>query len=84
MEDHLEKRSDPCRCNCSCECHDSVSDKTRVSTHILGSTHNSIDLWVSTPSKTKWTFVEETEEEVKSKKYYDKLRKQNNELCKEE
>ena len=79
-----EKGSDFCGCNSSCKCHGSVSDKTRVSAHILGSADNSIDLWVSTPSKTKWTFVEEVEEEVKIKKYYDKLRKQNNELCKEE
>jgi hypothetical protein len=25
----------------------------------LGDTHNSIDLWVSSPVKTKWIFVEE-------------------------
>ena len=66
MEDHLEKRSDPCRCDCGCKCHDSVSDKARVSTHILGSTDNSIDLWVSTPAETKWLFVEE--EEVKDER----------------
>ena len=59
MEDRHEKRSCTCRCNCSSDSDDNVSNKTSVSTHILGSTHNSIDLFLHTPYKTKWTFVEE-------------------------
>ncbi len=74
-----EKRPCTCRCDCGCRCNDNVSDKTSVSAHILGGTHNSVDLWVSTPSKTKWTFVDE--EEVKQKEYYNRLRDQNRELC---
>ena len=54
-----EKRPCTCRCDCSCKCDDTVSDKGYVSSHILGGTHNSVDLWVSTPSKTKWIFMEE-------------------------
>ena len=77
-----DKRPCACGCDCSCGCDDNVSDKTSVSAHILGSTHNSIDLWVSTPRKTKWSFVEDMEE-VKNKKYYNKLRNQNRELCEE-
>ena len=83
MAGHHEKRPATCGCDCGCKCDDNVSDKTSISTHILGSADNSIDLWVSTPSKTKWTFVENMEEEVNRKNYYNKLRKQNNELCEE-
>jgi hypothetical protein len=61
-----DKRPCTCGCDCSCGCDDNVSDKTSVSTHILGSAHNSINLWVSTPTKTKWLFVEE--EEVKDER----------------
>ncbi len=32
--------------------------------HILGSTPNPIDLYVSTPSRTKWIFVDDLEKEV--------------------
>ena len=64
MEEHRDKRSCSCGCDCGCKRNDNVSNKTSVSTHILGSTHNSIDLYVSTPTKTKWTFVEEKVEEV--------------------
>ncbi len=74
-----EKRPCTCRRDCGCQCNDNVSDKASVSAHILGGTHNSVDLWVSTPSKTKWIFVDE--EEVKQKEYYNRLRKQNRELC---
>jgi hypothetical protein len=58
MAGHREKRPCACRCNCSSGSDDNVSNKTDVSAHILGSAHNSIDLWVSTPNKTKWFFVE--------------------------
>ena len=54
-----EKRSCTCGGDSSCGCDDDVSNKTSVSTHILGSTHNSIDLFLHPPNKTKWTFVEE-------------------------
>ena len=59
-----EKRPCTCGCDCSCECHDNVSDKASVSTSILGSVNNSDDLYVSTPSETKWSFVEDMEEKV--------------------
>lgn len=53
-------------CDCVCDCNSSGNDNVSVeditSAHILGSTHNSIDLWVSTPAKTKWSFVEEKDE----------------------
>ena len=68
MADRHEKRSCTCRCNCSSDSDDNVSNQTSVSTHILGSTHNSIDLYVSTPRKTKWTFVENMEEEMKNER----------------
>ena len=53
-------------CNCSCRCHDNGIGKTGSTTHILGNTHNSIDLYVSTPTKTKWIFVDDVEQEVKT------------------
>ena len=58
-----EKRSINGRCDCRCGCHDDVSNKASISTHILGSTNNSIDLYVSTPVKTKWIFKEEIKNE---------------------
>ena len=65
MEDHHEKRSDPCGCNRSCECHDSISDKTRVSTTVLRGVNNPNTIWVeetSRPFKIKWAFVEDERE----------------------
>ena len=59
MAEHREKRPCTCRCGCGSSSNDNVSNKTSVSTHILGGTHNSIDLFLHTPNKTKWTFVEE-------------------------
>ncbi len=58
MAEHREKRPCTCRCNCSSSSDDNVSNKTNLSADILGSTHNSFDLWDSTPIKTKWIFVE--------------------------
>ena len=58
-----EKRPCTCGCNCSCECNDNVSNKASVSAHILGSTPNSINLWVSSPAQTKWIFKEEMKNE---------------------
>ena len=63
-----EKRPCTCGSDCGCKRNDNVSDKAHVSTHILGSTHNSIDLWMSTPRKTKWSFVEEVEEKVRDER----------------
>ena len=58
-----ERSSDSVR-DCSCECHANGIGKTGSTTRILGSALNSIDLYVSTPSKTKWIFVEDVEQEV--------------------
>ena len=54
-----DKRPDGCVCDCSCGCNDNDVNKAVRPAHILGDTHNSIDLWVSSPVKTKWIFVEE-------------------------
>ena len=63
-------------CNCNCKCHDNGIGKTGSTTRILGSAHNSIDLYVSTPAKTKWIFVDDMEQEITHN-----LRKANKELC---
>ena len=68
MADRHEKRSCSCGCDCCDVSDDTLSNQTSVSTHILGSTHNSIDLYVSTPPKPKWTFVENMEEEMKNER----------------
>ena len=52
-------------CNCNCKCHDNGIGKAGSTTRILGSVNNSIDLYVSTPPKTKWIFVDNVEQEVK-------------------
>jgi hypothetical protein len=57
------ERSSSSVCDCSCRCHVNDVDKKRVSVHLLGSTHNSVDLYVSTPSETKWIFKEEMKNE---------------------
>ena len=54
-------------CDCSCECHDTGIGKTGSTVRILGSVNNSIDLFVSTPAKTKWIFVDNVEREVKTR-----------------
>ena len=51
-------------CNCSCGCHDTGIGKAGSTTHILGTAHNSIDLYVTTPPETKWIFVDNVEREV--------------------
>ena len=49
-----------CTCgDCGCGCNDDDVTKTNSTRHILGTTNNSIDLYVSTPAKTKWIFLEE-------------------------
>ena len=63
-------------CNCNCKCHDNGIGKTGSTTRILGSVNNSIDLYVSTPAKTKWIFVDDMEQEITHN-----LRKANKELC---
>ena len=60
-----ERPSDSVR-DCSCECHATGIGKTGSTTRILGSTYNSIDLYVTTPAKTKWIFVDDVEQEVKT------------------
>ena len=54
-------------CDCSCECHDTGIGKAGSTGRILGSVNNSIDLFVSTPAKTKWIFVDNVEREVKTR-----------------
>jgi len=54
-------------CDCSCQCHDNGIGKAGSTTRVLGSTHNSIDLFVTTPPKTKWIFVDNVEQEVSTK-----------------
>ena len=44
-------------CDCSCRCHDNGIGKTGSTVRILGSVDNAIDLYVSTPPRTKWIFV---------------------------
>ena len=55
-----EKRSCTCGGDSSCGCDDDVSNKTSVSTSVLGSVNNPNDLYVSTPPETKWIFVKIT------------------------
>ena len=50
--------------DCSCGCHDNGIGKTGSTVRVLGSTHNPIDLYVSTPARTKWIFVDDVEKEV--------------------
>ena len=57
-----------CSCDCGCESHGSGIGKTGSTVRILGNTHNSVDLFVSTPAKTKWIFVEDVEQEVKDER----------------
>ena len=54
-------------CDCSCKCHDTGIGKAGSTARILGSVDNSIDLYVSTPAKTKWIFVDNVEREVSTK-----------------
>ena len=51
-------------CDCSCQCHDTGIGKAGSTTRVLGAYHNSIDLYMSTPPKTKWIFVDDVEREV--------------------
>ena len=55
-------------CDCSCRCHDNGIGKAGSTVRILGTAHNSIDLYVSTPPKTKWIFVDNVEQEVKDER----------------
>ena len=51
-------------CDCSCECHDTGIGKAGSTARILGSVDNSIDLYVTTPPRTKWIFVDNVEKKV--------------------
>ena len=53
-----EKRSCTCGGDSSCGCDDDVSNKTSVSSSLLGRTDHTSNTYFSTP-KTKWIFVEE-------------------------
>ena len=54
--------------NCNCKCHDNGIGKTGSTVRVLGSTPNPIDLYVSTPSRTKWIFVDDMEKEIKDER----------------
>jgi len=54
--------------DCSCGCHDNGIGKTGSTVRVLGSTHNPIDLYVSTPARTKWIFVDDMEKEIKDER----------------
>ena len=54
-------------CDCSCGCHDNGIGKRGSTVRVLGSVNNSIDLYVSTPPRTKWIFVDNVEKEVRTK-----------------
>jgi len=58
-----DERSCCCCRDCGCGCNDDDVTKTSSTRRILGATNNSIDLYVSTPAKTKWIFVEEVDNE---------------------
>ena len=60
----VDERSSNGVCDCSCGCHANGIGKTGSTTRILGTAHNSVDLFVSTPAKTKWIFVDNVEQEV--------------------
>ena len=62
-----ERPSDSVR-DCSCQCHDIGIGNEGSTVRILGSVNNSIDLFVSTPPKTKWIFVDNVEQEVKDER----------------
>ena len=51
-------------CDCSCGCHDNGIGKSGSTGRILGSVDNSIDLYVTTPPRTKWIFVDNVEKKV--------------------
>ena len=51
------ERPDNSVCDCSCGCHDNGIGKSDSTVRILGSVDNSIDLYVTTPPRTKWIFV---------------------------
>ena len=55
-------------CHCSCGCHDNGIGKTGSTVRILGAANNPIDLYVTTPPKTKWIFVGDMEQEVKDER----------------
>ena len=54
----------PCDCDCDCGCDDVGSSKDNLPKRVLGSINHSADLYVSTPPRTKWSFVDDVEREV--------------------
>ena len=71
-----DERPDDSVRNCDCSCHDNGIGKTGSTVRVLGSTPNPIDLYVSTPAKTKWIFVDNVEQEVTNR-----LRGTNKKIC---
>ena len=61
-----ERPSDGVR-HCSCRCHDTGIGKAGSTTRVLGKFRNSIDLYISTPPKTKWIFVDDVKSDVEEK-----------------
>ena len=51
----------PCDCDCDCGCDDVGSSKDNLPKRVLGSINHSADLYVTTPPKTKWIFVDDVE-----------------------
>tara|TARA_R100000656_G_scaffold105101_1_gene77266 strand:- start:586 stop:798 length:213 start_codon:yes stop_codon:yes gene_type:complete len=56
-----DKRPNDSVRDCDCRCHNTGIGKAGSTTRILGHTHNSIDLYISTPPQTKWVFLEKEE-----------------------
>ena len=63
-----DERPDDSVRNCDCSCHDNGIGKTGSTVRVLGSTPNPIDLYVSTPARTKWIFVDDMEKEIKDER----------------
>ena len=62
----INERPSDSVCHCSCRCHDNGIGKTGSTVRVLGTAHNSVDLYFTTPPKTKWIFVDNVEREVKT------------------
>ena len=72
----INERSSDSVCDCSCRCHDTGIGKTGSTVRVLGGVDNSIDLYITTPPKTKWIFIDDAEKEVNKT-----LQGANRELC---
>ena len=63
-----DKRPNDSVRDCDCRCHNNGIGKTGSTTRVLGKFRNSIDLYITTPPKTKWIFVDDMEQEVKDER----------------